>query len=101
MHSGAMPADGLTKGSAEARAVTIDLLARDRWRLVHDDFFALAKKRAAVVRHVFFDDAVIRECKPIRYGEDEDESVQVCNWDPGAFGNYQTDDFEETGDFLV
>eukprot|EP00974_Lingulodinium_polyedra_P101507 9833229-Lingulodinium_polyedra.AAC.1 len=60
VHSEAMPADGLTKGSSAARAVLQDFLTRGYWRLVRDPEFTSAKKRRAQGRSDILDDGVER-----------------------------------------
>ena len=56
VHSGAMPADGLTKGSCAARSVLADFLIRAYWRLVQDPTFTSAKKRRQQGREDILDD---------------------------------------------
>ena len=61
VHSEAMPADGLTKGSSAARSVLADFLTRGYWRLVQDPSFTSAKKRRQQGREDILDDGVERE----------------------------------------
>eukprot|EP00959_Pyramimonas_sp_CCMP1952_P144358 3022004-Pyramimonas_sp.AAC.1 len=61
VHSGAMPADGLTKGSCAARSVLADFLIRAYWRLVQDPTFTSAKKRRQRGREDILDGGVERE----------------------------------------
>ena len=47
VHSEAMVVDAMTKaGSGKARETTLDFATRDMWRLVHDETFTAAKRRA-------------------------------------------------------
>ena len=61
VHSEAMPADGLTKGSCAARSVLADFLTRGYWRLVQDPSFTSAKKRRLQGREDILDDGIERE----------------------------------------
>ena len=61
VHSEAMPADGLTKGSSAARSVLADFLTRGYWRLVQDPSFTSAKKRRQQGREDILDDGIERE----------------------------------------
>ena len=83
VHSEAMPADGLTKGSAAAHNVTLDFLTRGYWRLVKDENFTAAKKRH---RADILDDGVVRDpIVPDDLIDDEGETKAVEPRGPEVF----------------
>ena len=55
VHSHAMIADGLTKPSNLALNVILSFLRRARWKIVHDERFLSARKRAPLEMYIFQD----------------------------------------------
>jgi hypothetical protein len=63
-----MIADGLTKASLQALLVLQSFLQKQRWRLVFDEKFLSARKRAAAGKDIFdeVDEDDIQEARRVR-----------------------------------